>query len=87
MINSGSRVPIPPARNHGRIGSVNVYDVMHVNGNSYEVEADFFERADADYVFYSGQHEVLRLPWVDVVTIVKGRALAPQEPPHSRLWL
>ncbi len=67
---------------------MNVYDVAHVNGDTYEVEADFYECRGPDYVFYSGIDEVLRLPLTDVMSVLK----SPSHPRSDRnaaeqLWL
>ena len=50
---------------------MNIYDVNHVNGDIYEIEAEFFEREDDDWVFYSRGVEVYRVSWFDVVGVAK----------------
>ena len=51
--------------------TVNIYDVNHVNGDIYEIEADFFEREDDDWVFYAAGAEVFRVSWFDVLGVAK----------------
>jgi hypothetical protein len=42
------------------------------------VEADFYERAGEEWVFYAGDAEVLRLPMAEVQAVVK----VPNPPPR-----
>ena len=64
---------------------VNAYEVSLLDGGSEEVEADFFERAEEDWVFYAGSAEVKRVPMADVqsVTKIPTRDRPPQEPPEQ----
>ena len=64
---------------------VNAYEVSFHAGESEEVEADFFERAEDDWVFYAGGTEVKRVPMANVqsVTKVPTRDRPPQEPPEQ----
>ena len=56
---------------------VNIYDINHVNGDIYEVEADFFEREGDDWAFYASGTEVFRVSWFDVLGVAKSR-IRPQ---------
>ena len=72
-------MPIPPV--------MNVYDVMHVNGDIYEIEADFYERQGEDWAFYARDSEVFRVSWLDVLTVAKS-TLRPRAPETAeQLWL
>jgi hypothetical protein len=51
---------------------MNVYDVWHVNGDVYEIVADFFERDGDDWAFYLYGVEAFRVAWADVVSVSKG---------------
>jgi hypothetical protein len=67
---------------------MNIYDVHHVNGDIYEIEADFFEREDDDWVFYAGGVEVFRVSWLDVLGVTKSRVPpAHTEEPTQEIWL
>jgi hypothetical protein len=72
---------------------VNIYDVNHVNGDIYEIEAEFFEREDDDWVFYAPGIEVYRVSWFDVLGVAKSSLQeppVPQEPAPSDsavLWI
>jgi hypothetical protein len=50
---------------------MNIYEVMSGKAGSQEVEADFYERQGADWVFYAGDAEVFRLPITDVEAVVR----------------
>ena len=52
---------------------MNIYDVNHVNGDIYEIEADFFERSGDDWVFFAAGEEVFRVSWLDVLGVSKSR--------------
>jgi hypothetical protein len=67
---------------------MNVYDVMHVNGDIYEIEADFFQREGDDWVFFAADVEVLRVSWFDVLSVSKS-SIRPQpiEEPPADVWL
>lgn len=52
---------------------MNIYDVAHVNGDVYEIEADFFERQGEDWAFYAAGAEVFRVAWLDVLGVSKSR--------------
>jgi hypothetical protein len=71
---------------------MNVYDVCHVNGGVREIEADFLEREDDDWVFYVRSDEVYRIGWFDVLSIGKStlrlpRIDEPTDERHVALWL
>jgi hypothetical protein len=51
---------------------------MRAGSASQEVEADFYERAGEEWVFYAGDAEVLRLPMAEVQAVVK----VPNPPPR-----
>ena len=70
------------------IPGVNVYDVNHVSGDIHEVEADFYQREEDDWVFYARDVEVHRVSWFDVLSVSKS-TLRPQpvERPSEELWL
>jgi hypothetical protein len=63
------------------------YDVMHVNGDTYEVEAEFYERQGKDWVFYLGEEEVFRVEWLDVLTVTKTASWVREEPAVPEVWL
>jgi hypothetical protein len=63
------------------------YDVMHVNGDTYEVEADFYERQRDDWVFYLGDDEVFRVPFLDVMTVTKTPSWVREDPAVPEVWL
>ena len=67
---------------------MNVYDINHVNGDIYEVEAEFFEREQDDWVFYVAGAEVFRVSWFDVLGVSKS-SLRPQPVTEvaEDLWL
>jgi hypothetical protein len=68
---------------------MNVYDVSHVNGDIYEIEADFYQREGEDWVFYAGDGEALRICWLDVLSVSKSsiRPTPAPEDPAERIWL
>ena len=67
---------------------MNVYDINHVNGDIYEVEADFFEREENDWVFYVTGVEVFRVSWLDVLGVAKSSIRPePVEEPSSEVSL
>jgi hypothetical protein len=59
---------------------VNIYDVNHVNGDIYEIEAEFFEREDDDWIFYARGVEVYRVSWFDVLGVAKSSLREPSTP-------
>jgi hypothetical protein len=59
---------------------MNIYDVNHVNGDIYEIEADFYERHGDDWVFYASGTEVFRVSWFDVLAVAKSTL---REPPAA----
>ena len=63
------------------------YDVMHVNGDTYEIEAEFYEREGDDWVFYDGGAEVFRVAFVDVVSVSKTPIWVREEPATPEVWL
>ena len=63
------------------------YDVMHVNGDTYEIEAEFFQREADDWVFYDGGCEVFRVPYLDVVSVSKTPTWVRKEPSTPEVWL
>lgn len=63
------------------------YDVMHVNGDTYEVEAEFYQREGDDWVFYAGGDEVYRVPYLDVLGVSKTPSWVREEPSVPELWL
>jgi hypothetical protein len=65
------------------------YDVMHVNGDTYEVEAEFFQREGDDWVFYADDAEVFRVPFVDVLGVSKTPSWVRKDDEQSseKLWL
>ena len=67
---------------------MNAYDINHVNGDIYEIEADFFEREEDDWVFYAAGSEVFRVSWFDVLGVSKS-SLRPAANVESseELWL
>lgn len=66
----------------------NIYDVSHVNGDIMEIEADFFQREEDDWVFYAGADEVARIPWADVLSVSKSTVRpAPVQEPGEKLWI
>ena len=67
---------------------MNAYDIHHVNGDIYEVEADFFEREGDDWVFYAVRDEVFRVSWFDVLGVSKSSIRPTQvTQPVDELWL
>jgi hypothetical protein len=52
---------------------VNTYLILYTAGLSEEVEADFYEGRDGDYVFIARQEEVLRVSAASVASISKAR--------------
>jgi hypothetical protein len=64
---------------------VNAYEVSFHSRGSEEIEADFFERDEDDWVFYLGGTEVKRVPMDDVesVTKISSRQSPPEEPPEQ----
>ena len=63
------------------------YDVMHVNGDTYEIEAEFFEREGEDWVFYDRGAEVFRVPFLDVLSVSKTPIWVREEPSVPEVWL
>jgi hypothetical protein len=63
------------------------YDVMHGSGDSYHIEADFYERQGEDWVFYLGDEEVFRVPFLDVITVSKTTSWIRDEPAIPEVWL
>ena len=63
------------------------YDVRHVNGDTYEIEADYFQREGDDWVFYADQAEVFRVAYLDVLGVSKTPAWVRQEPSAPEVWL
>ena len=64
------------------------YDVRHVNGDTYEIEADYFQREGDDWVFYDDQTEVFRVPFLDVMGVSKTPAwVRREEPSVPEVWL
>ena len=69
-------------------GVANIYDVAHVNGDIYEIDADFFQREGDDWAFYSGPDEVFRVSWLDVLSVSKSSTRpAPAEEPSEQVWI
>jgi hypothetical protein len=67
---------------------MNVYDVSLVNGDIEEIEADFFQREEDDWVFYAGNESVYRVSWFDVLSVSKSTLRPPPvEEPSERVWL
>jgi hypothetical protein len=70
---------------------MNVYDLWHVNGDVYEIEADFYEREGDNWVFCRSGDEVFRISWFDVVSVgkstVRPRPVESTDEEHQRLWL
>jgi len=67
---------------------MNVYDVSHVSGDIHEIEAEFFQRDGEDWVFFAGDVEVFRLPFLDVLSVSKSSIRpAPLEEPAEQVWL
>ena len=67
---------------------VNVYDVSHVNGDIFEIEAEFYERQGNDLVFYAVGLEVFRASWLDVLGVSKSALWRkPVADPVEELWL
>ena len=56
---------------------MNVYDVNHVNGDIYEIEADFYERHGDEWVFYAAGTDVFRVSWFDVLGVAKSTLREP----------
>jgi hypothetical protein len=70
----------PPRADTSR---VNIYDVNHVSGDIYEVEAEFFEREGDDWVFYVRGTEVYRVSWFDVLGVAKSSLREPPAPAEA----
>ena len=70
------------------MSAMNIYDINHVNGDIYEIEAEFFEREGDDWVFYADRTEVFRVSWFDVLGVAKS-SIRPQpiEEPTEQLLL
>ena len=70
---------------------MNVYDVNHVNGDIYEIEAEFFEREEDDWIFYARGVEVYRVSWFDVLGVAKStlreQPARSSTPETVELWL
>jgi len=70
---------------------VNIYDVNHVNGDIYEIEAEFFEREEDEWVFYARGAEVYRVSWFDVLGVAKSslreQPAQSQDPDPVVPWL
>ena len=70
-----------------------LYDVRHVNGDTFEIEADYFQREGGDWVFYVAQDEVYRVAFLDVLGVSKTPAWVHEQPSvHERpsapeVWL
>ncbi|MEX0985720.1 MAG: hypothetical protein WD096_11830 [Actinomycetota bacterium] len=66
----------------------NIYDVSHVNGDIYEIEADYYQREGEDWVFYAAEVEAFRVSWLDVVSVSKSSMRPPPvEDPAEQVWL
>jgi hypothetical protein len=63
------------------------YDVMHVNGDTYEVEAEFYQREGDDWVFYANGSEVYRVAFLDVLGVTKTPTWVREEPNIPEVWL
>ena len=67
---------------------MNIYDINHVNGDIYEIEADFYEREGDDWVFYATGAEVFRVSWFDVLGVAKSTVSPPRvAEPTDQLFL
>jgi hypothetical protein len=70
---------------------MNVYDVNHVSGDIYEIEADFYERQRDEWVFYAAGTEVFRVSWFDVLGVAKSTLREPPAAVHTAdsatIWL
>jgi hypothetical protein len=70
---------------------MNIYDVNHVNGDIYEIEAEFFERDGDDWVFYATGTEVFRVSWFDVLGVAKSTLREQPAPVQTEdsatIWL
>jgi len=66
---------------------MNIYDVMHVNGDVHEIEGDFYQRQDDDWVFYADGTEVFRVSWFDVLSVSKSTMRPAGAEPVHELWL
>lgn len=66
---------------------MNIYDVSHVNGDFIEVEADFYEREGQDWVFIAGGNEVLRIGWLDVISVSKSTLRPPVPDTTEHVWI
>ena len=56
---------------------MNVYTIIGLAGQHQDVEADFYETEDSQYVFYADGAEMLRVPVAETAGVTK----APKEPP------
>ena len=61
---------------------MNIYDVSHVNGDIYEVEAEFYQREDDDWVFYAGGSATFRIGSLDVLSVSKSNLRPPPAAEH-----
>jgi len=66
---------------------MNVYDVWHVNGDVYEIEADFYERQGEGWAFYVTGEEVFRISWLDVLFVGKSSIRPQRTVEPEQLWL
>ena len=66
---------------------MNVYEVLHTDGRSREVEADFFESEDVEWVFFAGNTEVFRVCRLDVVCVGKSPLRPRATEAVEQLWL
>jgi hypothetical protein len=76
-----------PARADTPCMAPKFYDVMHMKGDTYEVEADFYEREGDDWVFYLADEEVFRVPFLDVMTVTKTPSWVREDPAVPEVWL
>jgi hypothetical protein len=90
----GSRLPqrqLQLRRTRADTSPVNIYDVNHVNGDIYEIEAEFFEREDDDWIFYAHGVEVYRVSWFDVLGVAKSTLREPpatvQTTDSATIWI
>ena len=66
----------------------NIYDVSHVNGDIYEVEADFYQRDGEDWTFFADGSEVFRVAWSEVLSVSKSPIRPrPVVEPSEQVWL
>lgn len=52
---------------------MNSYLLLYATGSTDEVEAEFYESDEDDWVFMAGGSEMLRVPVTEVVSISKAR--------------